>query len=162
MAWNDTAPQAPAKSLFEVLADWEKIKADLKELEPKELTLRKQVAALAFPNHKPGTNDHPLNNGYTLKAQMPVRRKFVVPEGMASPHPDQPEPTVSDAVDHMVERLRRCDNEGAFVAERLVKWEPKVVDKEYNSLNEKHKAIVDDYIETKFGTPILEIKAPKV
>lgn len=161
MAWNDQAAKPAPKSLFDVLAEWEKAAADLEEAKPREMALRKQVMSLAFANPKIGTNDYPLNNGYVLKAQHKVTRKFIIPNDLKSPHPDN-EPTLSDAVDRMVEELRRCDNEGAFVAARLVKWEPKLVDKEYNSLTDKYKAIVDHYIETKNATPLVEIKAPKV
>lgn len=160
MSWGG-APVQPKIELTpqQALADWEKKKNALATAKAEEGEARKLVMALNFKDAKEGVNTIPLNNGYELKGTRKVSRKFIVPKDFNAIGDTQP--TIAEAVDVMVEEMRRASNEGAFIAERLVKWTADMSDKEYKALSPELKKIVDKYVISEDAMPNVEIKAPK-
>ncbi len=168
MGWNDepaaqpqnAQPNKPAMSPEQLVADWESKQLTLAAAKEAEKAARDAVAKAYFANPRVGTNKHDLTGGYVLKMQHGVTRKFVVPTNFPKSHPDK-EPTVTDAVEHLAERLRRSSNEGAFIADRLIKYEYSLSESEYKKLPDDLRKIVDEYIESKPKTPIMELVEPK-
>lgn len=56
--------------------------------------------------------------------------------------------------------LEEWDEDRVDAAMALVKWEPKLDKRRYNTLAEKDKATIDKYLTTKEGKPALTIKRP--
>lgn len=141
---------------------WHDLQEQLQAIKDLERKARKEALDAAFAKPREGTNTHDFGNGYKFKVQYNTERKFTVPLNLELPERAPGKPAgVNEAVDHMVERMRRASNEGAFYAERLVKWEPKISNTEYKELPEPLRKIVDEYIVTdyKFASP--KIEAPK-
>lgn len=143
----------------ETLAKWEAAKTALEAAKDAEMTLRKLYVALASdPTKQKGTENIPLNNGYKAKVVKKVNFGFI--KG-----PDQK--TDWEAVMTAQDEIEKTGNEGAFIAERLFKWEATLSVSEYNKLDAsnptqaKIKAIADRVIVTTDGAPTLEIIAPK-
>jgi len=143
----------------ETLAKWEASKTALDAAKEAEMTLRKLYVALASdPTKQKGTENIALNNGYKAKVVKKINYGFV--KG-----PD--EKTDWEAVMSAQDEIEATGNEGAFIAERLFKWEATLSVSEYNKLDvsnptqAKIKQIADRVIVTTEGAPTLEIIAPK-
>lgn len=155
-------PQQPPKTPEQLAKEWWDLQVQLKTLKDREKKARDAALAANFPKPREGTNTCEFPSGPKLKAQYNTKRKFVVPDGVDVPASSADKaPDVNDAVDHMIERLRRASNEGAFIAERLVKWKPEISNSEYNALDDKLRRIVDEYIETSFDFASPSIQFPK-
>lgn len=141
---------------------WHDLQEQLAELKEKERKARKVAFDAAFARPKEGTNTFDFGNGYKFKVQYNVERKFIVPHNLSLPEKAPGKPAgVNEAVDHMVERMRRASNEGPFYAERLVKWEPKISNTEYKDLPEPLRKIVDEYIVTDYKFAAPKVETPK-
>ena len=138
---NDTAAR-DAKIL-----QWTEAAKKLAEAKAVELALRNEVVAINFADHKEsGTENVELGNGYKLKAVFKLNYSLN---------------NTDDAVDKALSKLEKAGTEGAFIAERLVKWKPELSISEYNKLDTKFKKIIDEVIKTSPGTPSLELVEPK-
>lgn len=154
--------QEQPKTPEQLAKEWWDLQCQLKTLKDMEKKARDAALAANFPKPNEGTNTAEFNSGPKLKAQYNTKRKFVVPDKVDVPSSiEDKAPTVNDAVDHMIERLRRASNEGAFIAERLVKWSPTISNSEYNELDDKLRKIVDDYISTSYEFASPAIHFPK-
>jgi hypothetical protein len=146
------------------LQTWLKAKNDADVAKAEELRLRNEATALCFTDAKVGTNSLDLGKGYVAKMVKKETFKFVIPEDFELPpvpgDNDPKPPKVSDALEALAEEMRQASNEGPFIFDRLVKLTYDVSVTEYKALSPTMKKIVDKYIETKFGTPTLEIKEP--
>ena len=136
-----------------LLAEWEQSKVELENAKIKEMTLRKQVVEVAFPEDtKEGTNRIPLANGFALKYVRKINYKLEKDNALINP--------VYDAV-------AALGNEGPFIAERILKRVYDFGAGEYKKLdanNPTHaaaKALIDKVLTTSDAAPALEIEEPK-
>lgn len=142
------------------LLAWKTAQETLSAAKEREMELREGVGEFVFPValRKSGVNNHELGNGYVLKLGHKLNYNLV----------GKPETTDRNAdIETALERIEALGNEGAFLADRLVKWKPELSVSEYKELdvsNPTHKAIkaiIDEVLEIKPGAPSLEIKEPK-
>jgi len=147
---------SPTEKIFYrdfLLLEWDEAKKELEKAKAEEMSLRKQVVHLAFDTTKlSGTERVPLYNGYELKGVKKLNYGFI----------HNAEDKVDKArIDNALTLIEKADPNGAFIAERLVKWTPELSKTEYNQLSKPLKTIIDAVIVTSEGAPTLEIVAPK-
>ena len=144
MSFNETANR-DAKILA-----WEAAVKALAAAKDAEAALRKEVLAEAFAFDpealREGTENFELGNGYKLKAVFKISRNLN---------------NENEAVDKVLSKIEKTGPEGAFVAERLVKWKPELSVSEYKKLPEKFKKLFDEVVTSKEAMPSLELVAPK-
>lgn len=144
MSFNETANR-DAKILA-----WEQAVKALAAAKDAEAALRKEVLAEAFAFDpealREGTENFELGNGYKLKAVFKISRNLN---------------NENEAVDKVLSKIEKTGPEGAFIAERLVKWKPELSVSEYKKLPEKFKKLFDEVVTSKEAMPTLEIIAPK-
>ncbi len=129
-----------------LLARQTSIKEQIRELQAQEKELRTQILKDSFNfegDDREGTENIELGNGYKLKGVFKLTRKLDKKET----------PEVLNA-------MRSMSPEGAFIADRIVTWEPKLNKKEYDSLNPQFKGMVDSVLTTTAGLPSLSIVEP--
>jgi len=122
------------------LAKWYELADQLKKIRAQEMTLRKKIFGNAFPDPKEGTNSYELGDGYVLKAQHKLDRNI--------------DP---GALDALKEKLR----ENHINPDVLVQYKPSLVLKEYRTLTDEERALFDQCLIVKPGSPSLEIVLPK-
>ena len=67
--------EVPANELStEDLQEWYRLSAELKKLRAAEITLRKKIFGIAFPDPREGTNNFEIGDGYVLKATHTLNR----------------------------------------------------------------------------------------
>lgn len=137
---------------IEKLKAWERTKLDLGALTMRERALRAEVVAELFPAPTIGTNNLDLGNGYTLKFVKGVN--YSLDKGDVDPN------TGLCNTDRALDNMRSTGNDGAFVADRLVKWKPELSISEYKKLSDTHKKIIDKVITTSDASPELTIVVP--
>lgn len=140
----------------EVLQLWRSTKEMLETAKQAEMEMRKYVVSRAFPKPEEGVNTLDLGNGYKLKAG--VKFNYNLKE--------------ISIVKEVLGRIAQVGNQGAFIAERLVKWEASFLLTEFRKLesdaeagSEEAKVIlkeVHNMLNIVPAAPTLEIKAPKV
>ena len=144
MSFNETANR-DAKILA-----WEQTVKALAAAKDAEAALRKEVLAEAFAFDpealREGTENFELGNGYKLKAVFKISRNLN---------------NENEAVDKVLSKIEKTGPEGAFIAERLVKWKPELSVSEYKKLPEKFKKLFDEVVTSKEAMPALELVAPK-
>ena len=144
MSFNETANR-DAKILA-----WEAAVKALAAAKDAEAALRKEVLAEAFAFDpealREGTENFELGNGYKLKAVFKISRNLN---------------NENEAVDKVLSKIEKTGPEGAFIAERLVKWKPELSFTEYKKLPEKFKKLFDEVVTSKEAMPSLELVAPK-
>ena len=142
------------------LLKWEQAKAALDAAKEDEMSLRKLYVAIASDATKQkGTENIALGNGYKAKVVKKVNYGFIK---------NADNKVDVDAIHDAQDEIEKLGNEGAFLAERLIKWSAELSVSEYNKLepesNATHKAVkaaLDKVIVTSEGAPTLEIVAPK-
>ena len=144
MSFNETANR-DAKILA-----WEAAVKALAAAKDAEAALRKEVLAEAFAFDpealREGTENFELGNGYKLKAVFKISRNLN---------------NENEAVDKLLSKIEKTGPEGAFIAERLVKWKPELSVSEYKKLPEKFKKLFDEVVTLKEAMPALELVVPK-
>ena len=144
MSFNETANR-DAKILA-----WEAAVKALAAAKDAEAALRKEVLAEAFAFDpealREGTENFELGNGYKLKAVFKISRNLN---------------NENEAVDKVLSKIEKTGPEGAFIAERLVKWKPELSVTEYKKLPEKFKKLFDEVVTSKEAMPSLELVASK-
>ncbi len=131
-------------------------KTRLDNYKEKEMTLRKLVAKVFVPEAKEGMNTIALGNEFDLKVNNKYNYKL---------------DNDNDLVWAGLERIEKLGNEGKFVAERLVSWQPNFLLTEYRQLQEDAEKgsefaknalkEVSNFMTITPATPTLEIKEPK-
>jgi hypothetical protein len=129
-----------------ILVEWDKLKKQLAALKEEELDLRKYIVNRAFPDKHEGANTQDLGNGYKLKST--IKYNYIL---------DKDNIKIEKALDE----LSKIDNQGSFIADRLISWHPTLCLQEYRELESKYKIIIDKVITITDGASTLEIKAPK-
>ena len=121
------------------LAQWFTLQQELAKLKASEMLLRQRIFKHYFPNAKEGTNTFVLPDGYQLKADLPYERK--VDEG---------------ALQALSEELAK-----AMVSkDELLEYKPSLKVKEYRTLTDEQRLIVDQFLIIKPGTPSVKIVPP--
>ena len=149
-----------AKVHDETLMKWEQAKAALDAAKEAEMSLRKLYVAIASdPTKQKGTENIALGNGYKAKVVKKINYGFVK---------NADNKVDVDKIHDAQDEIEKLGNEGAFLADRLIKWSAELSVSEYNKLepesNPTHKAVkaaLDKVIVTSEGAPTLEIVAPK-
>ena len=124
------------------LIEWDELQKQMKALKVKEMLLRQRIYKHFFQAPVEGTNKHALNGGYILNAKRVVDRK----------------------VD--LGTLQALSAEGALFQQKginanmLIDWEPKLKLKEYRALSDERRAIFEQALIIKDGSPQMEIVLP--
>lgn len=132
------------------LAYWEALKPAMKAITDEEARVRRDIVAGLFPNAQSGTNTFPLADGREVKAVIGTNYTLAG----------------NEAVDAVCDQIERIGNQGAFLAERLITWTPKLAVGEYKELDTNSedqkliKSLLDTIITTKPAMPTLEIVTP--
>lgn len=129
----------------ELIQNWLVAVKALESAKALEMDLRTQVSKLCFPEPTEGTNTLELGNGYKLKLQ----HKFNYTLGG------------NEEVEMALNKIANTDNEGNFIAERLVNWKPSLAIKEYREADEKYKVHLNKVLTIKPASPALEFVEPK-
>jgi hypothetical protein len=135
------------------LTAWNAVSVELDRLKLLETHMRKAAVSIYFPTGSEGTQNYDLGNGYKLKVVKKLNYKFAG----------------NELVDKALDAIAKLgnDGEGKFIAERLVKFDPRLSATEYKALDPKipaHKKIkdaIDAVLTITEGTPSLEVVAPK-
>ena len=128
----------------ELLLRWAELKTELEKAKTLEMELRKFIVKHEFSSVKEGINNIELGNGYKLKATL--KYNYVID---------------NNKIDNALDELAKINNEGSFIAERIVKWKADLVLKEYRELESQYKKIIDEVLTIKDAAPTLEIVEPK-
>ncbi len=124
------------------ITEWTQKSAQLKEVKPAEMDLRKEVFGFAFPDPKKGVNKLPLYNGYILKATYKIDK---VLDKAALP-----------AILKAMEEKQEGSTEG------LIRYKPELDAKAYGALDDGLKKIFDECLTECPASPSLEMVEPKV
>lgn len=142
MDLNPNTPKAPADmATDELTTEWWAASQSLEAIKVRELALRNELFKRQFPNPVEGSaeNKVPLGDGYILQADHKINRN------------------VDEAV---VSALMKGDNTRAL-AEKVFRYKPDLVLKEFKALSPEDKKIIADAVTEKPGTPALKIVLPK-
>ena len=135
---DDTAPPADNGQRFlQMLAEWEDVKRELAAAKERELELRLQLFAGAFPKPKEGTNTYKLPDGRQVKGKYDVNRK------------------IDEAAFPSV--LAALREQGVANADQLVRFKPELAKAEWNTLSEDMRLLFSRCVIASPGTPQLEL-----
>lgn len=133
----------------------QKYTGELARLKLVESLLRAEVVNRYFGSDiKEGMNNYDLGRGYTLK----------VTHGFNYNLSESEKPKnggVVKATSLALARIKTLGNEGAFIAERLVKWTPELSITEYRKLGDEYKKIIDTALTISAASPKVEVAEPK-
>lgn len=124
----------------QMIMAWKDLKEQLAIVKEQEMSMRKQLVEADFSPEYDGTQTLELGGGYELKATNKKNYKLSDKESV--------EKALSNYED---EKL----------ADRLIKWKPELVKKEYKNLSDEDRKIIDIVITTTFGAPTLKLVEPK-
>ena len=167
MNWSTSFPQSnwptgekafsnplDALSQDELLVKHIALKQAVKQAKEAEMELRKYIVNRAFPQKVEGTNTLELGNGYQLKAKVAFNYQLAD----------------NETVEKTLDAIAKVGNQGSFIAERLVSWEPSFLLTEYRNLTEAapHSAeaqeilaLVGNMLTITEAAPTLDVKEPK-
>jgi hypothetical protein len=135
------------------LAVWNTLKADLERVKELEMHARKSIVPIYFPDPKniEGTQNFDLGNDYKLKVVKKLNYRMAA----------------NDKVTAALDAIAEIGDEGKFIAERLVSYDPRLSVSEYkaldpaNPVHKKIKATIDGVVTIAEGSPELTIIEPK-
>lgn len=147
---NDTAgwpAQAPV-AFADMTRDnqimaWQAKKKELDAAKAEEMAMRKHIVesnSHGFDTETIGTQNVDLGNGWTLKAV--VKQSFTLD-------------TDNDKVEAALDRLED------WQADRLVKWSPRMMKKEYDDLDAADRDAFNEVVTISTASPTLTLVAPK-
>lgn len=129
----------------ELILEQQKASEQAKFWKERDAELRGMIYGGAFAAMEDGKQHTiELGNGYKLKGKRPINYKVDAAK-------------IDDALD----ALTKIGNSGAFLADRVIKWEPKLSLTEYNQLTEEQRAAIDVAITTTPGLPVVSVEGPK-
>ena len=138
------------------LAQWFQLKEQLGKVKAAEALLRSRIYKFFFKTPKEGTNNHPLNDGTgaVLKAVRVIDRKVELGS--------------LDALRTAQSKAIEDNKAGAPMPnipllnfDKLIKWTPELVTKEYRELTEAERHYFDQCLIIKDGSPQVSIEIPK-
>ena len=121
------------------LEEWYKATEELTRAKQKEILLRLRIFKHYFPNPVEGTNTFALPDGYEIKGVHKINR------------------TVEPAA---LEVLKPQFAEALISLDKLIKYEPDLVIKEYRTLTDDQRNLFDQALIVKDGTPDVKIVLP--
>lgn len=133
------------------LAMWQQVAAELDRIKVLEAHMRKTAVTIYFPEAGEGTTNFDLGQGYILKAVKKNNYRM----------------SANDKVEEALNKIEELGEKGRLIAERLVKWDPRLSLTEYkaldidNNIDKAIKANIDEVLTISDGMPSLEIVAPK-
>lgn len=129
------------------LEDWYKLQDELRKIKAAEMLLRQKIYKGLFKEPVEGTNSIPLGAGWVIKAKRVINRDI-----------DLASLQVNSAVEEATKQSRL--SLAGITVEKLIKWKPELVTKEYRNLTEEQVKIFDECLIIKDGSPGLEIVLP--
>lgn len=120
---------------YKMLADWKAAVEELDAVKERELTLRKQLFAGAFPAPAEGTQRVTLTDGTILKGVFKLNRKIDV---------------------EVLKNLELSQR----VKDMVVRYKPELDTKMYRTMSTEDREIFDECLTITPGTPALEIEDP--
>jgi hypothetical protein len=148
-----------------IINDWLANKQRLDSAKQAESETRLGVTSACFPNPKKGTQRYELNGGYKLKLVYGFNYKLG-DKDMVDPATNE-KISIAKQVEDLQDAISELGNEGPLLSERLIKWEPKLVEAEYLKLNSelpieaKIKEMVDSLLTITPASPQLSFEEPK-
>lgn len=137
-----------------LIQKWQADKLALTSAVIAEKASRAAVVEHVFGTDAPmGTNNFDLGEGFTLKYVRSTNYKL--DKGDVDPN------TGFNNTDRALDLIRKTGNDGAFIADRLVKWTPELSVTEYKGLSDTHRKIINTVITTSDASPELTIATPK-
>jgi hypothetical protein len=134
---NATPPEEQGQRYLQLLAEWQDTQRVLSGVKDREMELRLQLFAGAFPNPTEGTNTYTLPDGRKLKGGYTINRKLVITSVA---------PTIA---------LLKAS--GVANADQLVKYTPELAKREWNALSPESKLVFSRAIVASPGAPSLEV-----
>lgn len=135
--------EVPANTVtMEMIAKWNDLVEQLAKVKAEEMLLRRGIYGGTFVDPKEGTNKSPLLNGWELNATRVIDRKVDLPVLQAM--------AVEGGPLHQV-GIRAAD---------YIDWEPKLKIKEYRTLTAEQRAVFDQCLTIKDGSPQLKLVLP--
>lgn len=131
---------------LQLLQNWDTSKKSLEAAKESEMNFRNMVTHEFFPDAKEGTQRVELPAGYALKLVAKTNYTFDDKEAMHG----------------ALCEIETTGEHGAFIAQRLVSFTPKLSVAEYKKLSPQYKVIIDRVLTSKPAAPALEIEEPKV
>lgn len=146
--WTDEQYVARRDAL---LAAWMQSSGELERVKYVEANQRKEATQFLFnPNVNKGTETLDLGSGWTLKSVKQIYFGFVKRDGK----------TDRIAIKNALDEIASTGSDGQDIAYRLISWEPKLSQKEYDALSPEHRRIIDRVIVTTDGMPSLKLTGP--
>lgn len=149
MPWGtqpSSPPQNSPQSIDSLLLEWKAAKEKLDDAKAVEASLRTQCVDLLKSGEKQeGTEYHDLGNGWRAKMVHKLNFKF----------------DDTEKVEAALDKIEATGNEGKFIAERLVKFDPRLSLSEYRGLDPQYRGIIDEVVTITPGLPTLELVPPK-
>lgn len=135
------------------IADYVETKKALAALQQLEREKRATLYTTLFPGNVDTTETLDLGNGFKLKATGSLNYRLTF---STKDDGDKPLQNALDAIE-------KTGNEGAFIADRLVRWKPELSVSEYKKLETASpiKALIDSVLTITPGSPTLELVLPK-
>lgn len=137
----------------QAIADWKATKAEFNRLQQLEREKRAALYKGLFPNNIDTTETIELGGGYLFKATGSLNYKLAFSK----------KENGDAALNAVLDQIEKTGNEGAFLAERLVTWEPSLAVGEYKKLaaDSPIKRLLDTVLTITPGSPTLELVEPK-
>ena len=132
----------------QLIMQWHEAQQTLAQAKEVESQLRKEVLAECFAVEADfeGTENVDLGEGYKLKSVFKLNRRLANKNG---------------ETDKALTKIEKLGEAGEFVADRLVKWEPKLSMTEYKKLPNNMRKIIDEVITAAPGAPSISLVEPK-
>lgn len=145
-----TKSAQPVKSKEDLLTEWQEAARQLALWKEIENNLRLLTVKTFFPDEAEsadakGTHNYELGDGAKLKAVF--KQNVTIAKG--------------DPLEAALSKIEATGERGKLIAERVIKWEPKLDAKEYEAMPDDLRAVLDTVLTVKPGTPSLEIAIPK-
>lgn len=160
------SPEELATKRREAFEAWQKSIQPAKDWKAYENTKRLEVFGLLFDKPTRGTNRFDFGNGYKVKLTYQLTYKLGDKE-LVDPVLGEKVP-IETQVEGTLDAIRALGPEAALLADRLVKWEPKLSETEYYKLREdipieaEVKKLIESILTiTPPGSPQLAIEEPK-
>jgi hypothetical protein len=148
-----------------IVLEWTQLATLKDEAVEKEREQRAKVKYHCFPNAVRGTQRFDLQNGYKLKLQQTFTYKLG-DKAMVDPATNQPI-SITKQIEELQTAIADLGNEGPLLSDRLIKWEPKLVDSEYRKLSDDFpvekaaKELIDQLLTISEGSPQIVLEPPK-
>ena len=171
--WPSNQPETEPEKLPEIteeqrnaiIQNWLTEKAALEQHKQDEMASRTTVSKMLFPNPSKGTQRFQLGQGYAVKLVQTYTYKLGDDQAIDESGIKIPVWNQVDAI--MTKISEEFGVKGQLLADRLIRWKPELVEKEYLLLDiqdedqRKIRDLIDSILEVKPGSPQLTFETPK-